>query len=76
MMHLSGLILTALTSLLQLVSMMHFNWAKLVKKKSTIVPDHDLISWVSWCFPTSNDSKNVSLVDHFYNANACSKLSR
>ena len=71
--HRSGLILTALTSLLQLVSMMHLSCAELISIV-TVVPDHDFVSWISRGLSTSNNGKNIGFMDHFDNTDAGSEL--
>lgn len=69
----SGLIRTALTSLLQLVSIMHFNWAK-VKRKLTVIPNHHFVSRISRSLTPTNYCEYVCFMNHLYNTDSSSEF--
>ena len=73
--HRSGFILMVLTSDLQLVSMMHFSWAKLWMKL-TVVPDHDFVFGVPWSFASTDQGEDIGFVDNLNDTDPSSELSR
>lgn len=72
--HRSILILTALTSDLQLVSTMTFNMA-IIMPIITIIPNHELVFGIARSTSASHQCEDVSFVDHFDDADSCTKLS-
>ncbi len=70
----SGFIRTAFTSLLQLVSIIHFNWAK-INIKLTVIPNHYFVSGIAGSFTSTYNGEYVGFMNHFYDTNACTELS-
>ena len=70
----SGFILTAFTSLLQLVYIIHFNWAK-INIKLTVIPNHYFVSGIAGSFASTYNGEYVGFMNHFHNTNASTELS-